>query len=1058
MLLGITVLAGSMVCAQDSTSATTQTIKGTAAKGLSATGIIKDAANGKPLAAVNVSVPGYSGALTDDNGRFTIQVPHYQATLFVSSEGFQSKEAPLKGGKSVSISLYEETFNSIYDVVQLPFGVKPRNQVVNATASINTQGAWNRSAETPDGYLQGKAAGVLSTMRSGTPNAGAYMVLRGYNSLYTNNQPLIVVDGMIYDISDNGSSLIAGHYTNALANIDVKDIENITVIKDGVSTYGTKAANGVVLITTSHAKQLATKIDFAAYSGMNFAPDKLPLMKSADFRTYLSDVLKTRGWSDALIQAQPYMNDDPSNPEYYRYHNNTDWQNEVFKNTSTTNYYLKVAGGDNIAKYALSMGYMKNAGVTRNTDLKKYNVRFNADLNLSRRLTAGTNLSYTYYEQNLKDQGYAPRTNPLYLALIKAPFLGKREIDNKGAVSPNLADTDTLGVSNPAAIIENMIDNSKVYRFFGSINLKYKLTNTLTLAALGGITVDEAREQVFIPHKGVSNDTLSNAVADNKLGGQTKRIYALYSEAYIDYANTFNQTHRINARAGFRYQSNGTEQAFALGANSATDDFISVGTGVPSLRRVGGDIGKSSWINAYIGADYALVDKYFLSVNMAVDGSSRFGTQLPRGTEFPAAFNMSGHNFAIMPSVGASWLVSSESFMSSLKLIDLLKLRGTYSRAGNDDIGNYTAQQTYVSQNLLGMQGLVRGNIANPALVWETNYKVNLGMDLAMLNERLNVSADIFQNRTVDMLMLEAVPAPSGFTYAITNSGAMKTTGLDLTLSGRIINKRSLKWDVGVTIGTYKSIIKKLPGSSIQTSFGGATVISQVNAVTGIFYGLKTNGVYATDAEAAAARLYKKSGDGSIVPFRGGDVRFMNINGDTLIDNDDRQPIGNPTPDYAGAVSSKLTWKSLSLEVLFTFSHGNKVYNGVRAALEAQSGASNQLASVVNRWRAPGQVTNTPKASWGDPMGNSSFSDRWIEDGSFARMKMISVEYNLPMKGAKAIKYVSFYVTGNNLLTFTKYLGYDPEMYAQESVLARGIDVGMEPQHKSVIAGVRFGL
>jgi TonB-dependent SusC/RagA subfamily outer membrane receptor len=1056
--------------ASNAQKATRDTIKvnGQPKNNLTATGIIKDAATGKPIAAATVSIPDYSAALTDDNGKFVIRVPDYDATLFVTSQGSQSKEIPLKGRNSVSASLYEETFNSIYDNAQLPFGPKSRNQLVNAAVSLNTRSSWNRPTETIESFLEGKAAGLQSAMRSGTPNAGAYLILRGYNSLYTNNQPLVVVDGMIYDINDYGGSLISNHYTNALSNIDIRDIENITIIKDGVSTYGSKAANGVLLITTTHATNLATKIDFEISGGTNFVPRKLPVLNAADFRTYLSDILKTRGWSDAQIQAQPYMNDDTGNPYYYRYHNNTDWQSLVSKNSAVNNYYLKVTGGDNIARYALSMGYTKNAGITQRTDLTRYNVRFNSDLSLSRKLTAGTSLAYTYYEQNLKDQGIAPKTNPVHLALIKAPFLNKNEVDDKGAVSPNLADTDTFGVSNPAAIIENAIANSKVYRFFGSVNLKYRLSNNISLATIGGITLDQVREQTFIPKKGVANDTLSNAIADSRLGGQAKKIYALYNDTYINYIRTFRRIHRLDARAGFRFMATSTSRNYQLGYNSATDDFISVGTGVNALRKVGGDAGKAAWTNTYIGADYSLSNKYFLSLNLAVDGSSRFGSQLPKGLNIsgadvtlrlPYGMNMGGHNFAIMPSIGASWLISSENELSDLKFLDLLKLRVSFSRTGNDDIGNYTAKQSYVSQNLLGMQGLVRGNIANPALTWEINKKSNLGLDAAFFNERLNLSIDVYRNITENMLTYETPPIASGFDFAVSNEGALKTTGIDISASARIINTNSVKWDLGLSIASYKNTIMQLPGNSVITSFGGAAVLTQVGSPAGMYYGFKTNGVYATDAEAAASGLYKKLSNGTVAPFKEGDVRFINIKGtDSLIDDNDRQVIGNPNPDFTGGFSNRITWKGLTMEALFTFSYGNKLYNGVRAALEAQSGSNNQLASVVSRWRVPGQVTNVPKPAWGDPMGNSSFSDRWIEDGSFLRMKTVSLSYDLPLPTGKSIKSVTVYVTGNNLLTFTRYLGYDPGFFAAESILARGIDVGLEPQFKSFIAGIRVGL
>ncbi len=1017
-----------------------------------ATGIVKDAATGKPLAAVKVTIPEFSAGLTDDNGKFKIKVTSYDATLFLNAEGFQSKQVALKGSNNVTVLLFEDAAVTLYDNAQLPFGTKSQTQTVNAVTSINTNGAWNRSTETPDGFLQGKVAGLAVNMRSGTPNAGAYLMLRGINSLYTNNQPLVIVDGMLFDYNDYGTSIISNHYTNAFANIDPRDIENITVIKDGVSTYGSKAANGVILITTNHATKLATKIDFSAYTGINFRPKGLPVMEADAYRTYLSDVFKSNGMTDLQIQAHPAFDDSKSNPLYYNYHNNTNWQDEVLKNSVTSNYFLKVTGGDNIAKYALTMGYMKNGSVTKNTDATKYNVRFNADLNLSTRLTASTNLTYSYYEQRLKSQGFAYKTNPLLLALIKSPLLNKNAIDANGIVSPNLADRDTFRVSNPVVVIENMLGNSKVYRFFGSINLKYKLTKDFTIYTLGGITSDKVREQSFIPGKGVANDTLTNAVAINRSASQTKRIFAVYNETYLDFTKTFNQVHKLNARAGVRFLNSTSEQDFVYGFNSATDDFISVGTGVTTLRKVGGDIGKYAWMNTYIGADYALQNKYFFAFNIAADASSRFGKGISN------ALTIGNNKYAVLPSFGASWLISSEKFMKNVKQVNVLKLRASIAKTGNDDIGNYTAQQSYVSQNLLGVQGLVRGNISNPALQWESNTKMNLGLDASFFNERLNVSIDVYQNKTTNMISYEALPAATGFTYAITNGGSMKTKGIDYSIAGRIINKKQLKWDMGVTITAYTNRVTQLPGNSSVYDYAGASIISQVGSPSGLFYGYKTNGVYSTDAEATAAGLTKRQYDASYAPYKAGDVKFVDVNGDKVIDENDRQVIGNPTPDFVGGFTNRIVYKALTIEAVCTFSQGNQVYNGVRASLESQSNANNQLQSVVNRWRTPGQITNMPRASWGDPMGNSSFSDRWIEDGSFFRLKTLSVSYELPVKGKKAIKSLTIYATGNNLITFTKYLGYDPEFYPAETALAKGIDLGLEPQFKSVILGIKMGL
>jgi TonB-linked SusC/RagA family outer membrane protein len=1015
-------------------------------------GTVTDAANRQPLPAIRVTYQEYSAAITDSAGNFTLKVPNDKVTISLQGEGYQVKEIALKGRRIVSTALYEETKTSFYDAVNLPLGNQAQSQVPFAATSVQTSGNWGRTVETPDAFLQGKIAGLNAVRRSGTPNSGANLFLRGISSLYTTNQPLVVIDGVIYDVNDYGGSLISNNYTNPLAYVDIKDIDNITVIKDGLSTYGTKGANGVIIITTARAKELGTKIDAAVYGGTNFTPEHLPVMNSTQYRSYLSDILQSAGATEAQIKNYPYMNDDPSNPDYYRYHHQTNWQKLVLKNSTLKNYHLKVTGGDNIAKYALSLGAMTNSGVLKGTSLSRYNTRFNADLNLSKRLTATANLSFTYNDQELKDQGIAAKTNPIYTALVKSPLIGVNEVSSTGVTSPDITNVDTFKVSNPVALINTMEGFNKNYRFLGSIGFNYAFSKSVSLSTIAAVTVDKVRENLFIPRKGVVDDTLENGtIIDSRLGAQTKRILSIYNDTRLSYDKVFKYIHHLSARAGIRFLQPRTEQDIDLDANSATDQLKSVGNGVAALRRTSGDIGKYRWINTYFNADYSLYNKYFVSLNVAVDGSSRFGKNVPD------ALSISGNSFAVLPSIGGAWLLSSENFMSNNRVIDLLKLRASYGLSGNDDIGNYTAKQYYVSQNFLGVQGLVRGNFGNGQLQWESIQKMNAGLDAALFNERLNLALDVYQNKTEKMLVDEVLPTVTGITHALTNSGAMKTTGLEASVMGRVINRPAFKWDLGFTIASYKSTVNKLPGNEILTDYAGGTVISRVGNGPNLFYGYKANGVYSSEAEAAAEGLGVVQANGSILPFRGGDIRFADLNNDKIIDSRDRQIIGDPNPDYYGSVTNRIEWKSLSLETFFTFSKGNDIYNYTRRQLESQSSFSNQTIAVLNRWRNDGQVTDIPRASFGDPVGNSRFSDRWIEDGSYFRLRTATLSYNLPIK-AGFLRYSVLYVTGNNLFTLTNYLGYDPETSATTSVLGQGVDVTLEPQYRSVQVGVRFGL
>ena len=1045
------VLAGSPLCnyAQDA-----QPAEAKQEKGVLVTGTVVDAESGIPLPGINVSVPGFSADLTDMGGNFSINVPSTSSTIKIGGQGsgYQTKNEALKGRTSVNVVLFAEPFNSFYDVVKLPNDVeKQQSEVVSAAKTIRPgEEKWRVAAESPENYLQGQVPGLNIIRRSGSPGAGADITLRGYSSLYTTNRPLIVVDGMIYDMADHGNSLISSHVDNPLNYIDIKDIENISVLKDASSMYGSKGANGAILITTSRAEELATRIDFSSYAGVNLAPQNLPVLEAEDYRVYLTEVLKSSGLSDREIQSLSFMSEDPNQPGYYNFRNNTDWQREVFENSYSQNYYLNVRGGDNIARYALSLGYLNSGGVVKDTDFNRYITRFNANLNMSPKLKVDANMAFSFGEQNITQQGLALKSNPIYLGLVKAPIFSPRIYSDAGVLSPNLSDVDTLNIGNPSQLLAKQQAISQSYRFFGSVNGTFEITKDLSVSSRFGITNDKVQESFFIPRKGVLSDTLPNGIAENRMGTQVLRTFALYNDTRLSYVKTLGTIHDVQANIGARYLSHSSESDFGLGFNSATDELRSVQTGQASLRSAGGDIGEYKWINYYAGVNYSMLNKYFLTFNVAADASSRFGREAADGID------LFGTKFGVFPSVGAGWLVSSEDFMAGVDAIELLKLRATYSITGNDDIGNYTSRQYYVGSNLLGIQGLVRGNIANPALQWETHTLINAGMDLALWNERVRMSVDVFRNETTDMLIREELPNLAGFDYLFTNNGEMVNSGIELGLNSRVINTNDVKWDLGLNIATYRNEITALPGNQLLNNFAGATILTRVGDQANLFYGYETEGVFASDADNVAG-LKTRVFDGTLKQFGGGDVKFVDQNADGIINEADRVVIGNPNPDFTGLISSNFTYKRISLFADFTFSQGNDVYNYTRSKLESMSGFENQTQAVLNRWRTEGQVTDVPRASFGDPLGNSRFSDRWIEDGSYLRLRRLSLSYNLPITNNEYFKYASVYVTGNNLLTFTNYLGYDPEFSASQSVFGQGIDLGLVPQFTSVLLGVRIG-
>lgn len=1043
------------------TDTTTVNVKFRTLKGEKVIGTILDGNTNKPLVGINITVTGFNAAITDDKGNFSITVPDYNSSIVISGNGFQSKVVPVYKGKPVTTKLYPQSYTSVYNEVITPLGTESQARSIAAVNNIGLQNGWGNNSETAASFIQGRAAGVQVTRRSGTPGIGADILIRGFNSLYSTNQPLYVVDGMIYDANSYGSSLTKGHVNNPLQFIDVRDIENISVVKDAAvaASYGIKAANGIVLITTNRARDLATNIDFSAFSGFNLKPKQLPVMNANDYRLYLSDILKSQGLSNEQIAAKPYMNDNTTNPEYYKYHNNTDWQKQVLRNSFDQNYFLKVTGGDNVAKYALSAAYARDKGVIDSTDNLKYSTRFNSDLNLTKKLQGNTSLSFTYTEQRLKDQGISPATNPLFLALVKSPFMAVNEVSATGAVSPNLADYDTLQVSNPRSLIEKGLNVKKAYRFYGNINFDYTFSKTFKLSNLSGVAYDKYQETLFIPRKGVTNDTLSNYVGDSRLGSQVGRYFNVFNDLRLTFDKSYGKYNKVHAIVGSRYSQSQSEQDFALGYNSATDQLISIGNSNAAFRTFGGDIGKWRTLNNYFSGNYSYADKYLVNVSLAVDGSSRFGYKNnDQGfINIYDGLRINGTKYAVLPAIGAAWVISSEEFMRNLNRVDLLKLRLSYGLTGNDDVGNYTARRYYTTQSVLGIRGVVAGNLANPNLQWETVHKFNAGIDGSFFGERLSISLDAYQNTTTNMLTYQLVNSIAGTASYITNNGGMRTTGADLAINGRILNTK-LKWDAGLTLATSSNKITSLPdGNSVITSYAGGAYITAVGQSANQFFGLKTTGVYTTDTEAATAGLSVRNDKGILLPFTGGDVKFVDLNGDKIIDDADRTVIGNPNPDLFGSLNNTFSYKNWSLNALITFVKGNDVYNYTRAQLESGTTYYNQTEVIRNRWTGNGQVTNVPKATFADPMGNAKFSDRWIEDGSFLRLRTVNLTYNVPLK-LKAIKYAKIYATANNLFTLTNYLGYDPEFSNSSNLFAQGVDTTLDPQFRSFQLGVRVGL
>lgn len=1020
--------------------------------GIKITGVVYHAVSKSPVEAASVQCGTYASTFTQADGTFNIEVKTLNDVLTVGTRNRQSKDVHLAGRTHVEIYLSEENYTSFQEKAYTAFDSKKLLYVTQSVASVNSQ--IDRTAKLSPGSgeaaFDGKVAGLDVRARNGIKGAGSDMFLRGFSSLYGTNQPLIIVDGMIYDTESYGTSLINGFRANAFAGIDEADIENVTVVRDASAIYGAKASNGVIFIRTSHATKQATEIDFSVNGTMEYAPENVPMMNAGDYRLYLNEMLLSKGLTSDSILQMPFMNLNPNTSGYYTYQNETDWQKKVFSDSYSSHYRLKIKGGDDVALYALSIGFLDQSGTVQNSNNNRFNFRFNSDIKFSPTVTLNSNISFHYVTKNNTGSGIESGYDPVYQARVKAPFLQEFVQNDAGIASPELTNYDFLNISNPVSLTNNMMQKDVNYRLFGSFNFNWAINKDITLSNLIGLSFDKSRQSVFIPRHGIAPIQVDNGIIENQMKARILRHFVINNDFRATYKKKFGFDHKLTAMAGARVNVNTLEEDWAGDFNSANDQMRSLGNGNYLLRQKGGTLGDWANMAMYANADYSWKNRYLATLSFSLDGSSRYG-------EEAQGIGMLGTRFGAYPSVALAWIVSSESFMANIDAIEFLKVRASYGLTGNDDIGNYTARKFYTEKNFLGYQGIVDGNLWNPALGAERTAKMNLGFDMAFLNDRISLSADVYQNKTTQLFDYISTSIFTGYNGYYGNLGGFTTSGLDLSFNARVVNTELVKWDLGFVLGKYTTKVDELSDKSRITKIFGANVLTEEGSPLGVFYGYKTNGVYATTEQALQSNLKNRMSNETLVSFAGGDVIFEDVHTDGIIDQKDMTVIGDPTPDFVGELNTRLVFGSFSIDAALAYSYGGDVFNYMRYSLENMTSTSNQTQAVVNRWRYEGQETNLPKAVYGDPMLNARFSDRWIEDGSYARLKHITITYKLPFH-SNFMKYAEVYASGINLLTFTNYKGLDPEFSPNGFALSQGIDVGMIPQNKAVLVGIRLGL
>ena len=1039
-------------------------------------GEVIDAVTKEPIAGVRVEALGNNRytAMTKADGSFSIKLPKHVVSLYVSTPGYESVIIKARQKSYIKIALYDEAFSPY---VKNGFDVSSVGEaVVDMSKSTTLETELQKQL----------GAQVRTITRSGTVGIGSLMMMQGINTINSTVQPLIVLDGVIQDLQDGYAAMHDGFFNNTLAAIDVNDIEKITVLNNATSIYGAKGANGVILIDTKRGHSMATRIDAQAFASYTMKPRLPQMMNAEQYRVYANELLSGSGVD---VSKLPFLSDDQGKYFYNTYHNETNWSDYVYQDAWAQNYRVNVQGGDDAAMYNFSLGFSDGESTIKCNDFNRLNIRFNTDVHLATKLKTRFDIAYSRVVRDLRDDGIredlnaGPIVSPGLLALIKSPFLSPYAHNNSGQLTEALSGADDFAMiysrndsyANPLTIFEygngNNKNNQEYTVFNVTIAPELSLGKGWTLSTLFNYTLHRTSEKYFRPMTGTPNFWISGmGYSENEARSFFSKEEEIYSDTRINWGKKYGN-HNVAVFGGFRFSNFAYDSNLASGHNTGNDKLPDVGS---NLKYIKTDGAYDVWRNMsyYANFDYNFRNKYYLQGSLAAETSSRFG----RATE--EGIKLAGVCWGLFPSLQAGWLASSEPFFN-VNFIDYLKFTAGVDWSGNDNISNSAAfcyhENVKYSDKLMGLK---IGNIENQSIQWETTRRLNVGGDLIAFNNRLRLTGNVFRNETDNLLTLKKLDPLAGVEYAWSNGGSLMNVGGYVNANVRVLNAKSWKWEIGASVGTYKNVVTELPDQTIinknwtekdgelrgfTTDMYGATILTAVGQSAGVFFGYETEGVFASTSEAYDA----EKGDwrlktydvntGVMTPLEAGDVKFKDQNGDGLISIDDRVIIGNPNPDFYGNINSNLTFKNFSLSATLNYSLGNDVYNYQRALLESGSSFYNQTVAVTNRWKVEGHETNMPKATYGDPKGNNRFSDRWIEDGSYIRLKDVTLSYKVPVS-ASWLQGLTVWCAGTNLLTFSKYLGSDPEFSFSNNVLFQGIDNGLLGQSRSFHVGVKINL
>lgn len=1015
----------------------------------------------QPVEDAIVTVPGHGLVRTDNTGKFQFKNVEKWNTIRIQAKGFYQKEVRVTSDAAdLCVYLIDEDKREYNQTLVQGMAENEEHQTTLLGLQNVAKKDFSLGAVTLDKALQGKFTGLQLTQKSGMTGEGSQLSLRGIRSFVAETNPLIVINGVPYMPDQKESNLLRGYSRSLFQTINPQDIANVTLITGAeASAWGSMGSNGVLLIETDGAKSdnLDTRVSFTGSFGMNWQNNTLPLMNASEYKSYLSDIAMDYYHNDmgSFFGDFGFMS-SPSANMAHLYAFDTDWQDKIYSNSMTHDYLFRVEGGDNIAKYDISLGYTGDQSVLDEAKSDRFQAQINANVLITKKWELNANINLAYLNGQYQEQGYSLETNPMLAAIRRAPILSPYQSsaipseDGTFALihkpssyfMGSIQNTDFI-VSNPLSIISGVDGSVRQYDMNSRAQLVYKPTNDLTFAANIGLYVNYDKEKLFVP--GIDNKDIvprfdNYGKAENTVQVGQGNVYNFYYGVNGRYQHTWDRVHALDVKAGFQIIKSQTEYDMATGRNTANDFYQTMGDTQTIGKYFDGYNNQWNWLNGYFTASYQYANLARASVVASVDGASSVGTDSNRIKVYPGA------NAAVM--------LRNCSFMQEQEWLDRLDVFADYSMTGNSRYSSKFGQYYYTSQPYQTIAGIVRANVPNTKLVPEVDHTFQVGMDMAWWHERMGIKASYFNTNAKDVLMLGRNSSALGTSPYYCNDGEIRSRGFEASLNLVPVQTRDWRWSLAVSTTHLKSEVMGLGSlNSFLTNLSdGGEIISQVGEAPYSFFGYQTDGIYATTADAQADGLTNRNG----VAYQAGDVRFVDQNGDGIINDADKRVLGSATPEFYGSLFTSLEYKNFALDLTFTYSEGNKAYNAVRRISESSSDFANQSKSVIRRWQNEGDITDMPRANYGDIIGNNELSDRFIEDASYIKLKDVTLSYSWDKKLWHFIQSGTIFISGQNLLCISDYLGSDPEFAYSNSASMMGVDYGKVSLPKSVKIGVNL--